>query len=66
MGDQDHMHRLYLFEVKKRGQCSPAPKVFLYEGLNLFYKKLPKIKMQIGGCGVKISHGYDPGALVPA
>ena len=26
----------------------------------------PKIITQIGGCWAKISHGYDPGALIPA
>ena len=26
----------------------------------------PKIITQIGGCGAKISHGNDPGALIPA
>ena len=26
----------------------------------------PKIITKIGGCGAKFSHGYDPGAVVPA
>ena len=41
-------------------------KVFSHEGYNLYYEKLSKIITKIEGCGAKISHGYDPGAVVPA
>ena len=45
---------------------SLAPKVWSQEGSNLHPKKCQNFITQIGGCGAKISHGYDPGAVVPA
>ena len=65
MGDQDHMHRLYLFKVKKEENAVQLRRCFCTRAL-IFTKKLPKIIMQIGGCGAKIPHGFDPGAFVSA
>ena len=42
-----------------------ALKVWPHEGSNIHPKYCQNFLMQIGGCGAKISLGYDPGVVVP-